>query len=60
VQVAKVDGNKLWIKLLIEKKRGRFNKLIQDLNDLNIEMVDLSVTTMAGAYLITASLQVTL
>jgi hypothetical protein len=60
VQVAKVDGNKLWIKMLIEKKRGRFNKLIQDLNDLNIEMVDLSVTTMAGAYLITASLQVTL
>ena len=60
MQVAKVDGNKLWIKLLIEKKRGRFNKLIQDLNDLNIEMVDLSVTTMAGAYLITASLQVTL
>jgi hypothetical protein len=46
--------------MIIENKRGRFKKLIEDLDNSNIEMIDVSVTTMEGAYLITATLKVTL
>ncbi|KAK2383226.1 hypothetical protein P8452_38432 [Trifolium repens] len=57
IQVAKIDGNNLWVKMIIENKRGRFKKLIEDLDNSNIEMIDVSVTTMEGAYLITATLK---
>ncbi|GAU31797.1 hypothetical protein TSUD_22430 [Trifolium subterraneum] len=57
IQVAKIDGNTLWAKMIIENKRGRFKKLVEDLNNSNIEMIDLSVTTIEGAYLITATLK---
>jgi hypothetical protein len=46
--------------MIIENKRGRFKKLVEDLDNSNIEMIDVSVTTMEGAYLITATLKVTL
>ncbi|GAU20770.1 hypothetical protein TSUD_84880 [Trifolium subterraneum] len=57
IQVAKIDGNKLWVKMIIENKRGRFKKLLEDLNNSNIEMIDVSATTIKGAYLITATLE---
>ncbi|PNX97387.1 transcription factor DYSFUNCTIONAL TAPETUM 1 [Trifolium pratense] len=57
IQVAKIDGNMLWAKMIIEHKRGRFQKLVEDLHTSNIEMIDLSVTTIEGAYLITATLK---
>ncbi|CAJ2678363.1 unnamed protein product [Trifolium pratense] len=58
IQVAKIDGsNMLWAKMIIENKRGRFKKLVEDLNNSNIEMIDLSVTTIEGAYHITATLK---
>ncbi|CAJ2678361.1 unnamed protein product [Trifolium pratense] len=57
IQVAKIDGNMLWAKMIIENKRGRFQKLVEDLHTSNIEMIDLSVTTIEGAYLITATLK---
>ncbi|KAG4953898.1 hypothetical protein JHK87_039492 [Glycine soja] len=28
VQATKIDGNKLWVKMIIEKKKGRFKKLM--------------------------------
>ncbi|XP_045826089.1 transcription factor DYT1-like isoform X1 [Trifolium pratense] len=58
IQVAKIDGsNMLWAKMIIENKRGRFKKLVEDLNNSNIEIIDLSVTTIEGAYHITATLK---
>ncbi|CAK8577853.1 unnamed protein product [Lathyrus sativus] len=57
IEVAKVDKNKIWVKMILVNKRGRLLKLIQDLNDSRIEMIDISVTTIEGAYLVTATLQ---
>lgn len=56
--MAKVDKNKIWVKMILVNKRGRLLKLIEDLNDSRIEMIDISVTTIEGAYLVTATLQV--
>ncbi|CAI8618083.1 unnamed protein product [Vicia faba] len=57
IRVEKTDGTKLWIKMIIEKKRGRFNKLMEIMNDLCIEMTDISFTTIKGAYMITTCLK---
>lgn len=56
--MAKVDKNKIWVKMMLVNKRGRIMKLIEDLNDSRIEMIDISVTTIEEAYLITGTLQV--
>ncbi|KAL5054403.1 hypothetical protein RYX36_035085 [Vicia faba] len=57
IGVAKVDKNKIWVKMILVNKRGRIMKLIEDLNDSRIEIIDVSVTTIEQAYLITATLQ---
>ncbi|XP_058733911.1 transcription factor DYT1-like [Vicia villosa] len=57
IHVEKTDGTNLWIKMIIEKKRERFNKLMEIMNDLCIEMTDISVTTIKGAYMITTCLK---
>ncbi|XP_058733910.1 transcription factor DYT1-like [Vicia villosa] len=57
IEVAKVDKNKIWVKMMLVNKRGRIMKLIEDLNDSRIEMIDISVTTIEEAYLLTATLQ---
>ncbi|CAK8577857.1 unnamed protein product [Lathyrus sativus] len=57
IHVEKTDGTNLWIKMIIEKKRGRFKKLMEVMNDLCIEMTDISVTTIKGAYMITTCLK---
>ncbi|KEH31173.1 helix loop helix DNA-binding domain protein [Medicago truncatula] len=53
VQVEKMDGNKLWVKMIFENKRGGFKKLMETMNDLGLEMIEANVTTIKGAYLIT-------
>ncbi|KAK7400451.1 hypothetical protein VNO78_11659 [Psophocarpus tetragonolobus] len=58
VQMAKIDGNKLWIKVIIEKKSGRFKKLMEAMDNFGIELIDTTnVTTIKGAYLITSFMQ---
>ncbi|RDX87426.1 Transcription factor DYT1, partial [Mucuna pruriens] len=57
VRVAQIDGNKLWVKIVIEKKRGRFNKLMEALNNFGIELIDTNLTTTKGALLITSCIQ---
>nr|KYP48453.1 Transcription factor DYSFUNCTIONAL TAPETUM 1 [Cajanus cajan] len=58
VRVAQIDGNKLWVKIIIEKKRGRFSKLMEALNNFGIELIDTNLTTTKGAFLITSCIQV--
>jgi len=60
VRVAQIDGNKLWVKIIIEKKRGRFRKLMEALNNFSIELIDTNLTTTKGAFLITSCIQVIL
>ncbi|KAH1242863.1 Transcription factor DYT1 [Glycine max] len=60
VQATKIDGNKLWVKMIIEKKRGRFKKLMEAMDNIGIELIDTNVTTLKKAYLVTTFMQVTL
>ncbi|CAJ1961472.1 unnamed protein product [Sphenostylis stenocarpa] len=57
VSVAQIDENKLWVKIIIENKRGGFSKLIQTLNYFGIELIDTHLTTIKGAFLITSCIQ---
>ncbi|KAK7252221.1 hypothetical protein RIF29_36025 [Crotalaria pallida] len=57
VRVTQIDGNKLWVKMVIEKKRGRFNNLIEAMNVFGIEFIDTNVTIIKGAFLITACIK---
>ncbi|KAL6992691.1 hypothetical protein U1Q18_010804 [Sarracenia purpurea var. burkii] len=56
VKVSRIDTNKLWIKIVKEKKRGWFTELMEAMNVLGCEITDASVTTSKGAILITACL----
>ncbi|XP_057488429.1 transcription factor DYT1-like, partial [Actinidia eriantha] len=56
VKVARIDGNKLWIKVVFEKKKSGFTKLMEAMSVLGYEFTDTSVTTSRGAILITACL----
>jgi len=56
--VAQIDENKLWVKIIIEKKQGSLNKLMETLNYVGIELIDINLTTTKGACLITSCIQV--
>ncbi|XP_047147074.1 transcription factor DYT1-like [Vigna umbellata] len=57
VTVAQIDENKFWVKIIIEKKRGSFSKLMETLNYFGIELMDTNLTTTKGAFLITSCIQ---
>ncbi|XP_054778958.1 transcription factor DYT1 [Prosopis cineraria] len=57
VKVTQIDVNKLWMKIIIEQRRGRVKKLIEAMNSLGIDLLDINVTTIKGAFLITTSIQ---
>ncbi|KAF2305027.1 hypothetical protein GH714_001161 [Hevea brasiliensis] len=54
VQVTKIDGNKLWIKIILEKKRWKFTRLIEPMTYLGLELSDTNVTTSKGAMLVSS------
>ncbi|PWA79271.1 basic helix-loop-helix (bHLH) DNA-binding superfamily protein [Artemisia annua] len=54
VMVTHIDENKLWVKIVFEKKLGGFTKLLEALSMFGIELVDISVTTTKGAVLVTS------
>ncbi|GFS29469.1 hypothetical protein Acr_00g0006850 [Actinidia rufa] len=56
VKVTQMDGTKLWIKIVFEKKTGGFTKLMEAMSVLGCEFTDTSATTSRGAILITACL----
>lgn len=53
-----IDGNKLWIKIILEKKRGRFTRLIEAMTYLGLELTDTNVTTSKGAMLVSSCVEV--
>ncbi|GLU23173.1 hypothetical protein SLE2022_391980 [Rubroshorea leprosula] len=57
VEVSNIDGEKLLIKIVIEKKCGRFTKLMEAMSYLGFEMSETSVTTFSGAMLVTSCIQ---
>ncbi|WJZ96199.1 hypothetical protein VitviT2T_014908 [Vitis vinifera] len=57
VEVTNIDGNKFWLKIVIQKKRSSFTKLVEAMNFLGFEFTDTSVTTSKGAILITACVE---
>ncbi|KAM3362552.1 transcription factor DYT1 [Capsicum galapagoense] len=58
VQVAHIGPTKLWIKIVCQKKRGGFTKLMETMNVLGFDLNDTSVTASKGALLVTASVEV--
>ncbi|KAF3666794.1 putative flavoprotein wrbA-like [Capsicum annuum] len=58
VQVAHIGPTKLWIKIVCQKKRGGFTKLMETMNVLGFDLNDTSVTASRGALLVTASVEV--
>ncbi|CAI9292638.1 unnamed protein product [Lactuca saligna] len=57
VEVSRINENKLWMKIIFEKKVGGFTKLMEAMSILGIEVVDISVTTTKGAILITSCIE---
>ncbi|KHN19070.1 Transcription factor DYSFUNCTIONAL TAPETUM 1 [Glycine soja] len=60
VIVEEINENKLWVKIIVEKKRGRFSRLMEALNNFGIELIDTNLTTTKGAFLITSFIKVIL
>lgn len=58
VDVAQIDGNKLWVKAILEKKRGGFTKLVEALTYFGFELTDTNVTTSNGAMVVSSILTV--
>ncbi|KAK4347051.1 hypothetical protein RND71_033390 [Anisodus tanguticus] len=58
VQVAHIVPTKLWIKIVCQKKRGGFTKLMEAMNVLGFDLNDTSVTASIRALLVTSSVEV--
>ncbi|KAM5586748.1 transcription factor DYT1-like [Rosa sericea] len=56
VDVAQIDGNKLWVKAIIEKKRCGFTKLVEAMTYFGFELTDTNVTTSNGAMVVSSIL----
>ncbi|KAM3701660.1 hypothetical protein ACJW31_05G191000 [Castanea mollissima] len=54
VEVTQIDGNKLWIKIIFEKTRGGFTRLMEAMTACGFELIDTSVTTSKGAMLVSS------
>ncbi|KAH7545853.1 hypothetical protein FEM48_Zijuj01G0137700 [Ziziphus jujuba var. spinosa] len=57
VNVSRISENKLWIKMVFEKKRGRLIKLLEAMSTLGLELTDTAVTTSKGAMLVTSCVE---
>lgn len=56
----KIYGNKLWIKIILEKKRRKITKLIETVTSLGLELIDINVSTSKGAMLVSSCVEVTI
>ncbi|KAK3433304.1 hypothetical protein EUGRSUZ_D00877 [Eucalyptus grandis] len=57
VQVTGIDEHKLWIKIVIPKRRSQFTKLLEMLSICGFELTDTSITTFKGAMLISSCME---
>lgn len=56
--MAQIDGNKLWVRVIIEKKRGCFTKLVEAMNYFGFELSDTNVTASNGAMVVSSIITV--
>ncbi|WCJ20361.1 basic helix-loop-helix (bHLH) DNA-binding superfamily protein [Euphorbia peplus] len=59
VEVSKVTEKKMWIKITIYKKPGRFSKLMEAMFHLGFELTETTATTCKGLMLVTSFVQST-
>ncbi|KAI6703930.1 hypothetical protein NL676_013066 [Syzygium grande] len=57
VLVTSIDEHKLWIKIIIPKRRSQFTKLLETLSICGFELTNTSVTTFTGAMLISSCME---
>ncbi|CAI9756553.1 unnamed protein product [Fraxinus pennsylvanica] len=57
VQVTSIYGTKLWIKIVYQKTKGRFTKIMEAISVLGFDITDISVTTSKGAILVTSCVE---
>ncbi|KAL2944866.1 Transcription factor DYT1, partial [Bienertia sinuspersici] len=57
VKVIPIDDNKLWIKVVYEKKMGGFSQLVETINRLGLEFSDTNLTTSHGTAVISSCLE---
>uniref|UniRef100_A0A2N9I579 BHLH domain-containing protein n=1 Tax=Fagus sylvatica TaxID=28930 RepID=A0A2N9I579_FAGSY len=57
VVISQLDAKKLWIKLIFEKKRGGFTRLMEAMSAFGFVLIDTSVTTTKGAMLVSSSVE---
>lgn len=53
-----IDGTRLWIKIVCQKVKGGFSKLMEAMSVLGFDLTDISVTTSKGAILVTSCVEV--
>ncbi|KAE7995508.1 hypothetical protein FH972_000292 [Carpinus fangiana] len=54
VEATQIDENKLWVKIVFEKKRGGFSRLMEAMGALGFELFDTTVTSSKGAMLVSS------
>ncbi|CAN0852570.1 Transcription factor DYT1 [Linum grandiflorum] len=57
VEVVRIDEKKLWVKIVMSKRSGRFTKLIEAMTRLGLQPVHTSLTTSKGAFLISSCVE---
>ncbi|KAJ8761767.1 hypothetical protein K2173_004578 [Erythroxylum novogranatense] len=57
VRVCELDGNAVWMKMTLEKRRGRFTRLIEAMTRLGFELTDTNVTTAGETIIVSARVQ---
>lgn len=53
-----IDGKRLWIRIVFEKKRGAITKFLEALTSVGFELTDANVTTSKGAILVSSCVEV--
>ncbi|KAF5742212.1 transcription factor DYT1 [Tripterygium wilfordii] len=54
VVVRGIDGDKFQVKIIIEKRRGRFTRLLEDMAFYGFNLSETNVSTSNGAFLVTS------
>ncbi|KAG6642638.1 transcription factor DYT1-like [Carya illinoinensis] len=53
-EVTEIDRDKLWVKIIFEKKRGGFTTLMEAMSSFGFEFINTNVTTFKGAMLVSS------
>ncbi|KAL2495204.1 Transcription factor DYT1 [Forsythia ovata] len=57
VRVTSIEGTKLWLKIVCQKTKGGFTKIMEAMSVLGFDLTDISVTTSKGAILVTSCVE---